>query len=77
MSSNKLLLAGLAFLGGAVLGRLFGLKPLWRGALMAASVATSAPGALALRAARRTPARRTPARRATRARAASKRSRAA
>jgi hypothetical protein len=74
MSNNKLLLAGLAFLGGAVLGRIFGLKPLWRGALMATSVAAGAPGVLAMRTAS---SRRAPRRRAARPRMAHGKSRAA
>jgi hypothetical protein len=73
MSNNKLLLAGLAFLGGAVLGRLVRLKPLLRGALMAAGFA-GAPTALV----RRPPSsRRAPRRRMARTRLAATRSRAA
>jgi hypothetical protein len=48
MDSHKLALPLLAFAGGAILGRLFGLKTLMRGAMTAAAVTgmTSAQPAL-------------------------------
>lgn len=48
MESRKLALPLLAFAGGAILGRLFGLKTLMRGAMTAAAVTgmTSQPALL-------------------------------
>jgi hypothetical protein len=48
MDSHKLALPLLAFAGGAILGRLFGLKTLMRGAMTAAAVTgvTSRPALL-------------------------------
>jgi hypothetical protein len=77
MDSHKLALPLLAFAGGAILGRLLGLKTLVRGAMTAAAVTgiTSAQPALVAPTTRRTNGahRRKPARSAPR-RSAAKRS---
>lgn len=46
MKSRSLLLPALVFIGGAVIARYIGLRPLARGALTAATVAGLTPGVL-------------------------------
>ena len=49
MISGKWLVPGLVFLAGAVFGRVFGVKPLMRGAMAAATVSGMVPNATASR----------------------------
>jgi len=45
MDARDFVLPAAVFIGGAVLGRLFGLRPIWRGAMAAFALAQASKGA--------------------------------
>ena len=45
MDTRDLILPAAVFIGGALLGRIFGLKPIWRGAMAALAVAGASKNA--------------------------------
>jgi hypothetical protein len=45
METRDFVLPAAALIGGAVLGRLFGLRPIWRGAMAALALASASKGA--------------------------------
>lgn len=45
MDARDFVLPAAVFVGGALVGRLFGLKPIWRGAMAALALASASKGA--------------------------------